>query len=190
MSKVSRRTVLLGVLGAGLLVGCSRDTWQRAPGPDDVVGLVPWFANMHTDIAIRPYKDAPRPPVAGTVPITGADPDLPVAAPTPAVIAELGRRLPNPVPNTAASIERGRDRYAIYCTPCHGDSGTGDGPVAAVWPGIPSLVSPQARAYTDGYLYAVIMDGRGLMPHYGDKIRGDDRWHVVNYMRVMQGTAP
>lgn len=189
MNTVFKRAVVLGAVAAGLLAGCSRDAWQRSPGPDDVVALVPWFANMHTDIAIRPYKVAPRPPVPGTVPVTGAEPELPVAAPTPAVVAQLGQMLPNPVLTTAASIERGRDRYAIYCTPCHGATGVGDGPVSAVWPGIPSVVSPQATGYTDGYLYAVIKNGRGLMPHYGDKIRGDDRWHVVNYLRVMQGTA-
>jgi hypothetical protein len=41
----------------------------------------------------------------------------------------------------------------------------------------------QARNYTDGYLYALAASGRGLMPPYGDKIRGEDRWHLVNYLR-------
>jgi len=174
-----------------LPAACSRDAWQRMPGPDDAVALVPWFANMSTDLSVKPFKQAPRMPVEGTVPIGGADPVIPPVklAPTPANILELGRTYPNPVASTAASIERGRDRYGIYCVPCHGENGLGDGPVSAVFPGIPSVVSDRAQGYSDGYLYGLILQGRGLMPRYGDRVRGDDRWNVVNYLRVLQGTA-
>ena len=55
---------------------------------------------------------------------------------------------------------------------------------------VPSLVTPRVAGYTDGYLYAVIVNGRGaFMKPYGHRVRGDDRWHVVNYIRVLQGTA-
>jgi len=183
-----RGPLLLGAILSMLVAGCSREGWQRAPAPDDVVALFPWFATMRTDIAIRPYK-MPMLPVEGTVPITGGDPQLPVAAPTPAVIADLGRRLPNPISSTATSIERGRERYDIYCAVCHGPTGNGDGTVAQAMSNIiPSLNTDRARAYTDGYLYAVIQDGRGLMRAYSDKVRGDDRWHIINYVRVLQGT--
>jgi mono/diheme cytochrome c family protein len=168
-----------------LAAGCTRDQWQRFPGPDDVIALFPWFSNMYTGPAIQPYK-MPLAPVEGTVPITGVQPDLQI---TPATIAAIDR-LENPVLQTAESIERGRDRYEIYCQVCHGDEGAGDGPVADALAGIvPSILTDRAMAYSDGYMYTLINRGRAVMPHYGDKIRGDDRWHVVNYVRVLQGAA-
>jgi mono/diheme cytochrome c family protein len=44
-------------------------------------------------------------------------------------------------------------------------------------------------AWTDGYLYSIMRYGRGVMPRYDDKIRGQDRWHVVNYVRQLQAAA-
>jgi mono/diheme cytochrome c family protein len=174
-----------------LATGCTREQWQTAPGPDDAVALVPWFANMSSDISVKPYHAAPRNPVAGTVPIDGIDPILSLMdlLPTPANLTALGQRFPNPIPSTAASIERGQDRYNIYCTPCHGDGGAGDGPISELVPIFPSLVAERPVSYPDGYLYAILLKGRGIMPEYGSKIHGDDRWHIVNYLRVLQGTA-
>ena len=183
------RSLALTLVGLAVLASaCSREAWQRAPAPDDVVALVPWFANMKTDIAVRPYK-MPMMPPDGAVPVGGGDPELPVAAPTPEVIAALDRMLPNPIESTAASIERGRERFDIYCALCHGSTGNSDGTVSAALSGIvPLLTSDRARSYPDGYIYAIIQDGRGLMRQYGEKVRGDDRWHVINYIRVLQGT--
>jgi mono/diheme cytochrome c family protein len=194
------RALLLGWALLLLAWGCSVEDWRRAPGPDDVIRLVPWFTGMYDHVAIPPLKsycaeDRPtcRQPVDGTVPVTGADPVLPPAqlAPTAANIRELGRRFPNPVPNTAESLERGRDRFEIFCALCHGMEGAGDGQIDSVMSGIiPSLVSEQVRGYTDGYIYSVIVNGRGaLMSRYRQRVRGDDRWHIVNYIRLLQGTA-
>ncbi len=170
-----------------LLTGCTREQWHRLPGPDDLVAVIPWFAFMHSGFAIQPYK-MPRQPVPGTVPITGVD-IVPEAVPTNRAVL---RRLPNPMQLTAASIERGEDRYQIYCLVCHGDTGRGDGPVAAALPVglVRDLTELRMRAVSDGWLYAVVTHGFGaLMPEYGSKIRGEDRWHVVNYLRVLQGAA-
>lgn len=182
-----------------LLVGCSVEDWRRAPGPDDIVASVPWFTGMYDHVAIPPLKswcaeDRPdcRQPVEGTVPVTGGDPVVPPAqlAQTPANIRALGRRFQNPVLQTAESLERGRDRYDIFCALCHGIQGAGDGPIDSVMGGfIPSLVTEQVRRYTDGYIFAVILNGRGLMTRYRHRVRGDDRWHIVNYIRLLQGTA-
>ncbi len=181
------------------LVGCSVEDWRSAPGPDDLVALVPWFATMHDYVAVPPLKSwchdnraTCRQPVEGTVPVTGGDPIIsPVMlAPTPANSRALDRRFPNPIPTTAESIERGRDRYDINCALCHGDVGAGDGPINVPMSGIiPSLISDRARGYSDGYLYAMIVAGRGLMKQYRQRVRGDDRWHIVNYLRVLQGNA-
>lgn len=182
---MKRKLVLTAA--AMLTLGCSRDAWQRAPGPDDAVALIPWFANMYTDIAIRPYKQPMMPP-DGVVPVTGADPVIDPREMAPVNSDALGRRFPNPIPRTAASIERGRDRYNIYCALCHGDQGLADSELQTLMPFILPVVSDRATAYSDGYLYAMIVAGRGLMRPYNDKVRGDDRWHIVNYLRVLQGT--
>jgi mono/diheme cytochrome c family protein len=95
------------------------------------------------------------------------------------------------VQRTAASIERGRDRYDIYCGLCHGVEGRGDGPVApALANAVRDLTEQRMRDQSDGWMYAVIVNGFGaLMPEYGSKISVEDRWHIVNYVRVLQGAA-
>ncbi|MBI2537768.1 MAG: cytochrome c [Gemmatimonadetes bacterium] len=168
------------------LTGCTRDQWQRFPSPDDLIAAVPWFAVMHRGIAIQPYQ-MPRPPVPGTVPVTGTEvADTVIPAYYPRI-----NRLVNPVQRTSESLDRGRELYRVYCVPCHGDAGHGDGPITPKFIRPPDLALAPARAYTDGYLYALVASGRGLMPPYGDKVRGPDRWHVVNYLRgVIQAGAP
>ncbi len=179
-----RRNALLVLLLAGV-VACN-ETMRRFPGPDDVVALIPWFANMRDHVAIQPYK-MPLQPVDGTVPITGVEIVLPAI---PTNRDQLGR-LRNPMQRTASSIERGRDRYEIYCQLCHGDEGRGDGPVAPAMANIVrNLTDPNQVNQTDGWIYAVIANGFGaLMPEYGSKVSPEDRWHIVNYVRVLQGVA-
>ena len=181
-----------------MLTGCTVEDWRRSPGPDDIVALVPWFATMVDHVATPPLKswcpdDRPtcRQPVEGTVPITGPEDLVPPIqlAPTPANVRAMGQRFQNPVAQTAESLERGRDRYDIFCALCHGAQGAGDGPIAAAMPIVPSLVSLQVRGYNDGYIYAIITNGRGLMKQYRQRVRGNDRWHIVNYIRVLQGIA-
>ncbi|MEX0855954.1 MAG: cytochrome c [Gemmatimonadota bacterium] len=96
--------------------------------------------------------------------------------------------LENPVPVTPASLARGEQVFNRACSPCHGSSGTGDGPVSTVVPIFgTSLLSDQARGFVDGYIYSIIRAGRGAMPAYGHQISHFDRWHVVNYVRQLQG---
>ncbi len=179
------------MLGVCLVAaGCTADQWERFPSPDDAIALVPWFSVMYTGPAVKPYKwNPPRPPVAGTVPVGGNEPAMTITA-NPQDLARINA-LRNPVQRTASSLERGRDRYEVYCTPCHGSAGDGQGPVpvGTNLPWVPSLLTPQARGLSDGYLYAIIRHGRGLMPAYGDRLLGEDRWHVVNYTRMLQGGA-
>ena len=195
-----RRRSAAFVLGCLAAVGCSVEDWRRAPGPDDAVALVPWFANMYDHVAVPPLKSwcaedrlDCRQPVEGTVPITGVEPVVPpvMLAPTPANNRALGRQFPNPIATTAESIERGRDRYDINCALCHGPQGAGDGPINGPMNGIiPSLLTDRARGYTDGYLFSMIVNGSVLlMKPYRHRVRGDDRWHIVNYLRVLQGNA-
>ncbi len=185
---MKRNLVLLtAVLG---LAACSANDWpdrlRRVPGPDDVVALVPWFATMHYGIAIQPYKwPTPRPPVPGTVPVTGGEPPLPI---TPANLPAVNAHK-NPVPRTAESLDIGKQRFDVYCLPCHGEKAAGDGPVNEKLLVAPSLLTDRAKQYTDGYLYAIVRHGGAIMPAYGDRIPPMERWDVVNYLRLLQGVA-
>lgn len=171
-----KRSTLL--VGLALLAACN---------PDDVVHRVGWFATMRHQRSIKPYA-RPLPPVEGTVPVTGGE--LPVDLKTT-------DRLVNPRTRTSESINRGQFLYLTYCQVCHGDQGRGDGPISSLaggpFVGVRSLVTDTVSRKSDGYLYGVIVNaqamGRGLMPHYGDKVRGTDRWDVVNYVRTLQALA-
>lgn len=173
------------VLMVAVLAGCTREQWHRFPGPDDAIALVPWFAVMHRGIAIQPYKMPLQPP-EGIVPITGVE-----MVPRPIVANETAlARLRNPAQRTASSMERGQERYDIFCAVCHGAGGAADGPVAQALGGVVrDLTEPRMRARRDGWLYASILHGFGIMPEYGSKIKPEDRWHIVNYVRVLQGAA-
>jgi mono/diheme cytochrome c family protein len=95
--------------------------------------------------------------------------------------------IPNPVPADARSLHNGRMYYQINCAVCHGEAGKGDGPILAtkaIFP--PPLVGPSAESKSDGYLWAIIRNGRGAMPSY-NRIEELDRWDVVNYVRGLQG---
>ena len=167
-----RALVLAGLVALG---GCN---------PDDVVHKVGWFATMRHQRSIKPYAQ-PIPPVDGTVPVTGGE--LPVTR-------DNADRLVNPRTRTAESLNRGKWVYETYCLVCHGERGRADGPVSlqggGPFPGVPSLVDPARPRLSEGYLYGMVVEaqrlGRGLMPRYGDKIHGNDRWVVVNYVRSLQ----
>jgi len=96
--------------------------------------------------------------------------------------------IPNPVPADARSLLNGRKYYTINCAVCHGYEGKGDGPIVAKgFPPIP-LAGPASPApgRTDGYIWGMMRNGRGLMPSY-NRIEELDRWDVVNYVRGLQG---
>jgi hypothetical protein len=92
-----------------------------------------------------------------------------------------------PLPITQELLERGRDRYGIYCTPCHGLQGDGLGMVAMR--GLkhpPSFHIDRLRQAPNGYFYDVIANGFGAMYGYSMQIAPRDRWAVVAYVRALQ----
>ena len=101
-------------------------------------------------------------------------------------------QLKNPLAGDAAllqkSLERGRDRFEIYCSPCHGLQGKGDGTVAQYMPlKPPPLISDKVKAYKDGRIFHIITDGQGVMSSYATQIHNEsDRWAFVNYVRKLQ----
>lgn len=92
----------------------------------------------------------------------------------------------NPTPVSEASLVNGRKYFQVNCEPCHGDKGLGDGPATKYgMPGI-NLTTDVTKNRTDGYIFGMIRNGRGLMPTY-NRIEEPDRWDVVNYLRGLQG---
>jgi mono/diheme cytochrome c family protein len=92
-----------------------------------------------------------------------------------------------PFPVTKEIVERGQERFNIYCTPCHGRLGNGDGMI--VRRGFrrpPSYHIDRLRAVPNGYLYDVISKGFGAMPDYAAQIAPADRWAIVSYIRALQ----
>jgi mono/diheme cytochrome c family protein len=86
-----------------------------------------------------------------------------------------------------STLQRGRQRYDIFCTPCHGASGDGNGYVVLRgFPRPPSYHIDRLRSADDEYLYEVVTRGHGVMYGYGDRIGEDDRWAIVGYVRALQ----
>ncbi|HEV7775785.1 MAG TPA: cytochrome c [Luteibacter sp.] len=90
-------------------------------------------------------------------------------------------------PMTLALLERGRDRYTIFCAPCHGAGGDGDGMVVRRgFPAPPTYHQDRLREADDAHLYDVISRGWGVMYPYGDRLSPADRQAVVAYIRALQ----
>jgi mono/diheme cytochrome c family protein len=161
---------------------------------DNALAAVPVFAFMRVSPALGPHEN-PRPAPPGAVPFESMLGDvLPPMEGTPAALTAFGASPEgvNPLAHgDAAALEIGRVMYDRHCAVCHGVGGRGDGPVIGPgrFPLAPSLVEGPALALNDGYMYAIIRAGRGLMPAYGSRISHLERWTIVNYMRSLQAGA-
>lgn len=150
--------------------------------------IEPWeaYAAPGTDAATLakvPFRGQPK----YSVPITGAQAPGYWVSYVPG-IAQLDSLsvLPNPVPADARSLADGRKEYQINCAVCHGVAGNGDGPATLYGMVGMNLVQGPSLSYSDGYIFGIIRNGRGLMPNY-NRIEEMDRWDVVNYIRGLQG---
>jgi mono/diheme cytochrome c family protein len=97
----------------------------------------------------------------------------------------------NPVTIDDAVVERGRQRYTIYCQPCHDARGDGKG-ILFQRGNVPtaSLYQEKIVKYPDGQIFDVITNGTGLMAGYRWPIPPDDRWAIVAYVRELQRKRP
>jgi len=92
-----------------------------------------------------------------------------------------------PIPITMELLERGQERYAIFCSPCHGLTGDGLGMVAMR--GMkhpPSFHQDRLRNEPNGYVYDVVTNGFGAMYGYSAQIPPRDRWAIIAYFRALQ----
>ena len=127
---------------------------------------------------------AMREPVPGTVPIGGLKED---AAFFTGMGADGQFVAKIPVTVDEALLERGRQRYVIYCQPCHDARGDGKG-ILFQRGNVPtaSFNDPKILKYPDGQIFDVMTNGMGLMPSYRWPIPPADRWAIIAYVRELE----
>lgn len=92
-----------------------------------------------------------------------------------------------PFPITHADLERGRDRYNIYCSPCHDYTGSGRGMIVQRGlPAPPSFHIDRMRQAPAGHFVDVITNGFGAMYSYAARVEPEDRWRITAYVRALQ----
>lgn len=151
---------IAGLCALALLAGCDQEMTDQ-PRYEPLEAAPDW-----------PHNQSARTPVPGTV----ARGDT--LEPTP-------ERLPMPLSRDL--LERGRERYEIHCTPCHGLTGHGDGMVVRRgFPQPPSFHSDAMREQPLAHFYRVITEGVGRMAAYDSRVRPADRWAIAAYLRALQ----
>lgn len=158
--------VLLVVASAGALMGS--------------VIAYRWINNMTQTAKIVPGERVFSMPagvvVRGTVPLISKEQ------------RDVAAREPNPLKATPEFVELGRERYRVYCVPCHGPEAKGgtSGLVATKFIPTPDLTNADLQKQrTDGYWHSYIMVGGAVMPAYGEALSSQEAWAVVTYLRTL-----
>ncbi|MDA1259010.1 MAG: DUF3341 domain-containing protein [Planctomycetota bacterium] len=175
---------------------------RHEPSGDPPINLVP---DMDDQAKFRPQGETPvfadgrmsRPSVEGSIARgelredtaywTGMQGEIFIA------------KVPSSVKVTPELIDRGEQRYGIYCAPCHDHTGSGNGTVhqaavllaelgKATWTQPTSLHDERVRGLPDGDIYNTIRVGKTTMPGYGSQIPAADRWAIVLYVRALQAS--
>jgi S-disulfanyl-L-cysteine oxidoreductase SoxD len=155
----------------------------------------PWSNDMANQISIKP-EESVDPANPGMNPFPKRS--VPVAG-TTVFIKDLdaARAMTNPIPADEKSVAKGGRLFAIYCTPCHGVSGTGDGLVGEKLIMKPfNLTSSNdlhkwdTKDYPDGYIFGYMSLGGVVMPSYANDLSATERWNVVNYVHTVLQKTP
>ncbi len=147
--------------------------------------------DMHDQPKYKPLRESDfysdgrsaRPLVAGTIARGMLRGDAPffTGRTSAGFVTEL------PVKVTPELLQRGRERFEIFCSPCHGRTGRGDGMVVQRGFKQPSSYHVERlRAAPVGYFYDVMTNGFGAMPEYAPQVSPADRWAIAAYIRVLQ----
>lgn len=173
--RIRRLTSLtIATVAVALLAGCHTDMWHQPKLKAQSAST--FFADGKSD----------RPPVANTVPVGYLRDDEVLYT------GKIGNKpvVQLPMPLTRELLQRGQERYNVFCSPCHGKVGDGQGMIAQR--GL-ALRRPPATFHTDrlrgmpvGYFYDVITNGFGVMYSYASRIPPEDRWAIAAYVRVLQ----
>ena len=167
------RVVLL-CLAVGVAIGCRQD--MHVQPRYEPLGKSDFFSDGR----------AARPPVPGTIArghlridehlYAGKNNGVPVDA--------------FPFPITRKDLERGQERYNIYCAPCHDQTGSGRGMIVQRgFPEPPSYHLDRLRNAPVGHFFDVMTNGYGTMYSYADRVSPEDRWRIAAYIRALQLSA-
>jgi mono/diheme cytochrome c family protein len=186
-------------------VGCptSRvfcENWERTSRPSvsfaTLLVVISLFSACRIDMHVQPKQNplsrsdfftdqrSERPPVEGTVARGQLRDD------TYFYTGKIGNTPGNymPFPVTKEVLDRGRERYNIFCAPCHSRVGDGNGfvPSRGFARKPPTFHKPRWQMAPLGEFYDVITNGSGIMPDYAAQIPPQDRWNIVAYVRALQ----
>jgi mono/diheme cytochrome c family protein len=142
----------------------------------------PWSQDMANQISIKPQESV-DPNKPGMMPFPKHS--VPVPGTTSLVKdMDTATKQVNPVPADEKSVELGGRLFGIYCTPCHGYAGKGDGLVGQKLILQPfDLTSDAVKQLTDGFIWGYVTFGGAIMPSYANDLSPMERWHVINYVR-------
>ena len=145
--------------------------------------------NMYEQPRYSPMRQSPlfpdgtssRPPVPGTVVAAGGA----LSGTSSGRLGSVDEAKQPPV--SMQLLERGRERFDVYCAPCHSVVGDGDGRVVRRgFPAPPTYHQPRLRNAPDQHFYDVITNGYGVMLPYANRVPPHDRWAIVAYIRALQ----
>jgi len=148
-----------------------------------------YMPNMHRAVALKPERASPltaNGSSALTPPVGSIARD---AHPYPYSREMAASDVPgksNPLPKNREVLARGKLMYETHCIVCHGPAGMGDGSVVGPFPKPALLVSEKLEKFADSQIFHVITRGQNLMYPYAHKVRVEDRWAIVHYMRALQ----
>jgi mono/diheme cytochrome c family protein len=120
-----------------------------------------------------------RKPVAGTV-ARGFIPYPYIGQSAPKEV------LTNPLLFSEEVVALGKRKFNTFCSPCHGNTADGDSRLRGQFPSPPTLHSTKVREYPDGMIYHIITNGQNAMPSYAYQVTREERWAIINYLRVLQ----
>jgi mono/diheme cytochrome c family protein len=167
-------------LGTCLLTGCTRGK-----------GLEFQAISMWNGSRLKPLEASPMPDQASSsrslVPGTVARGELPADDPVNTGMSGKALLTTFPVAVTRETLERGQARFEIYCSPCHGRLGNGEG--AIVQRGFPHPPDYKIQRLVNapvGHFFDVMTHGYGVMYSYASRVPPNDRWAIAAYLRVLQ----
>jgi mono/diheme cytochrome c family protein len=94
--------------------------------------------------------------------------------------------LANPTLPTVENLSLGKRKFLTFCSPCHGNLADGDSRLRGQFPNPPTLHSTRVRDMADGMIYHIMTNGQNAMPSYAMQVSREERWAIVNYIRVLQ----
>lgn len=167
MRKISLVLVIL------MSISCSNADGDRT--------AIEYMPGMMDQVSVKAQEEVMNKPVPGTKPRGFKK------YPYSMLEADIaGRTLKNPLEVNRENLLQGQEAYEVFCTPCHGVLGKGNGTVVPKFPMPPTLHSDKIKNWSDGDFFHIMTLGRGLMPSYADQTTEEERWAITLYIRALQ----